>query len=323
MCVPKTCRLLMSVALGVLLAFASAKACAAEPKDPEPGLPATRASQTTVPRGGVATPIFANGTLEGDVVDVCAKVDGPIETFGDDPQRPGKSIDYQSRVEAGTILAQIDPLPYAIRVDQKKAVCARAEAELAQAQAKLELAEAQWRRAQEQLKNKSISDSDFDVAKFNDKTAKATLAAAQASLAENKAALKEAELNLSYTTIKSPIKGVVIDRRVVLGQRVTASGNTPSLFWIVADAKKPEIWASVNEADIGRIYEEQPVHFTVDAYPGEVFAGKVEQIRRNATMTGNVVTYTVVVAIENPDLKLLPYLTARVQFDVQQRKSAP
>ena len=128
-----------------------------------------------------------------------------------------------------------------------------------------------------------------------------------------------ARTNLGYTTIKSPVRGVIIDRRVNIGQTVVASLNAPSLFLIAKDLRRMQVWASVNEADIGHIRLDMPVRFTVDAYAGETFHGKVTQIRMNATMTQNVVTYTVVVTTDNSNGKLLPYLTANVQFEMDQR----
>ncbi len=132
--------------------------------------------------------------------------------------------------------------------------------------------------------------------------------------------LNLSETNLGYTTIKSPVKGTIIDRRVNVGQTVVSSLNAPSLFLIAKDLRQIQVWASVNEADIGRLKVGMPVRFTVDAFPNDVFRGKIAQIRLNATMTQNVVTYTVVIATENPDLKLLPYLTADVKFEVNDEK---
>jgi HlyD family secretion protein len=140
------------------------------------------------------------------------------------------------------------------------------------------------------------------------------VAAAEAALAQKKAVLKESQLNLSYTTIKSPIQGIVIDRRVNVGQMTVFSSNAPSLF-LIADVKKLQVWATVNEADVARIHPQQSVRFTVDAIPGKVFEGKVKQIRLNATMVQNTVTYTVVVAISSATEKLLPYLTAHLEFE--------
>ncbi len=155
----------------------------------------------------------------------------------------------------------------------------------------------------------------------NYKAAKANVAVGKASIRQNKASLRMAQVNMGYTVIKSPVRGVVIDRRVNIGQTVVASLNAPSLFLIAKDLRRMQVWASVNEADIGQIRVDMPVRFTVDAYPGQTFRGKVTQIRMNATMTQNVVTYTVVVTTNNPNGKLLPYLTASVQFEVEERSN--
>ncbi len=135
-----------------------------------------------------------------------------------------------------------------------------------------------------------------------------------------KANLEEAEANLGYTTIRSPVKGVILDRRVNIGQTVVASLNAPSLFLIAKDLSRMEIWASVNETDIGSIHPGQRVRFTVGTFPGEKFEGKVSQIRLNASMVQNVVTYTVVVSVDNTSGRLMPYLTARLEFEVEGRK---
>jgi HlyD family secretion protein len=132
--------------------------------------------------------------------------------------------------------------------------------------------------------------------------------------------LKRALQNLSYCTIVSPVKGVIIDRRVNIGQTVVASLSAPSLFLLAKDLNRLQVWVSVNEADIGRIKPGQPVTFTVDAHPGDVFPGKVGKVRLNATMTQNVVTYTVEVDTDNSGGKLFPYLTANVNFIVGERK---
>ena len=177
----------------------------------------------------------------------------------------------------------------------------------------LERAEAQWKQAQELEKSKAIPGSDFDLAKFNYKAAKAAVTVAEAVLGQNRAALKQAEIGLGYTTIKSPIKGVVIDRRVSVGQMVAPTDATGP--FLVATADKLDVWASVKEADIPQIHQQQPVRFTVDAFPGRVFEGKVKQIRLNATMAQNVVTYTVVIAMSGTPKDLLPYMTANVEFE--------
>jgi HlyD family secretion protein len=263
-------------------------------------------------RGNPEKKVTALGTVEPEqVVDVCAQVTGKIARLGVDAQ--GKPIDYGSSVEAGAVLAQIDNELYVARVEREQAGCARAEAELAQAMIHLERAAAQWQHAQEQQKNKALADSDFDLAKLNHKAAEASVRVAQAALLQCRAAVKQAEIELSYTAIKSPLSGVVIDRRVNVGQ-VVSSPSVPSLFLIAADLNKLQVWVSVAEADIVRVRQQQPVRFTVGAFPGQVFEGKVTQIRLNATMAQNMVAYTVVVAISHTERKLLPYLTAHVEF---------
>jgi HlyD family secretion protein len=217
----------------------------------------------------------------------------------------------------------------------------RAKADLGQMEAKLHQAQRDWERAQKLGPSKALADVDYDTAEANYRTADATLAVGKASVAlatasvkdakanvakaraalnDAVAALNNAEINLGYCTIKSPVKGVIIDRRVNIGQTVVSSLNAPSLFLLAKDLKKLQVWASVNEADIGNIKLDQAVTFTVDAHPDRTFQGKVVQIRLNASMTQNVVTYTVVVQTDNPDEKLIPYLTANVQFEIDKHK---
>ena len=141
----------------------------------------------------------------------------------------------------------------------------------------------------------------------------------EASINQAEASLARAQRNLGYCIIKSPVSGVIIDRRVDIGQTVVASLNAPSLFLIAKDLKKVEVWVAVNEADIGNISPGQPASFTVDANPGEIFKATVEKIRLNASMTQNVVTYTVELITDNSSGRLLPYLTANVRFEVAKR----
>jgi HlyD family secretion protein len=253
---------------------------------------------------------------------------------------------YQAQVEqsqAQVEQAQAQVEQAQAQVEQAQANVQRAEADLQQLHAKLYQAERDWNRAKTLGRTKGvISDLDYDTAQATYETskanvavgdaavvqaragvndAKAAVAKAKATLNDAKASLKRAEINLGYCTIKSPVKGVIVDRRVNVGQTVVASLNAPSLFLIAQDLTRLQIWASVNEADIGQIKPGQAVGFTVDAYPDEMFRGEVAQIRLNATMTQNVVTYTVVVNADNSAGKLLPYLTANLQFEVSQRSN--
>ena len=290
----------------------------------------------TVPvtRGDLRVTISATGTIEPEeVIDVGAQVAGRIVVFGKD--KNGKTIDYGSEVEEGTVLAQIDDAIYAAETAQEKALLeqagagvVRAEADLNQMKAKLYQAKRDWDRAQQLGPSDALSQSDFDaaqsayeIAKANVDVGKAAIVQAKKTFAQAEASLKRAERFLSYCTIRSPVKGVIIDRRVNIGQTVVASLNAPSLFLIAQDLKRMQVWVSVNEADIGNISPGQPATFTVDAYPGVVFKGEVGKVRLNATMTQNVVTYTVEIITDNSDGKLLPYLTANVQFELSNRRN--
>jgi HlyD family secretion protein len=275
-----------------------------------------------VTRGDLVSSITATGVVEPeDVVDVGTQVAGKISTLGPEPGNSEKHIDYGSRVEEGSILARIDDALFKVQVDQARASLKRAEAELQQAQVKLEQAERNWRRVQKLWQTKTISETECDEAEAAQKGAAVAIKLAEAAVDEAKSALALAEINLGYTTITSPVRGVIIDRRVNIGQTVVASLNAPSLFLIAKDLKRVQVWASVNEADIGQIHPGQKVQFTVDAYPNETFRGEVLQIRLNATMTQNVVTYTVVVVTDNSSGKLLPYLTANLRFELARRQN--
>jgi HlyD family secretion protein len=275
-----------------------------------------------VQRGSIRTTINATGTIEPEeVVDVGAQVAGKIVSFGTEANDPARPIGYGSRVDRGSILARLDPTLYKARVDQAIGKVERAKADIQQAKARLQQSEREFERAS-RLHSRGggmIAPQDHDLAVANLETSKAALAVCQSGLVEAQANLEEANANLEYTTIRSPVKGIILDRRINIGQTVVASLNAPSLFLIAKDLSRLEIWSSVNETDIGAIHPGQGVSFTVSAFPNDVFEGKVSQVRLNASMSQNVVTYTVVVAVDNRDGKLLPYLTARLQFEVDAR----
>ncbi len=275
-----------------------------------------------VSRGNLLATINATGTIEPqEVVDVGAQIAGEIQSFGKDPRDPTKPISYGSPVEQGTVLAQIADALFKARVDQMKASLDRSEAEVMQAQARLKQTRKELDRSNN-LRNKpqiSVSALDHDTAVANFETAEASLALSRSAVELAKANLKEAQVNLSYATIKSPVQGVILDRRVNIGQTVVSSLNAPSLFLIAKDLSRMEIWASVNETDIGAIHTGQDVRFTVASFPNDTFRGTVAQVRLNASMTQSVVTYTVVVDVDNTLGKLLPYLTARLRFEVEGR----
>ena len=287
----------------------------------------------TVKRSDLEATISATGTVEPEeVVDVGAQVSGIISSFGKD--RFGKMIDYGSVVDEGTILAKIDDSLYVATVEADKAQLQQsiannisANANVLQMKANLMLAQQNWDRAQKLGPSDALAQSAYDQYRATFEVAKANLAAAEAAVEQTKAAVSQAkanldsaQVNLGYCTIKSPIKGVIVDRRVNIGQTVVSSMNATSLFLIAKDLKHIQVWVSVNEADVGSISAGQPVTFTVDAYPKQIFHGLVGKIRLNATMTQNVVTYTIEVNTKNDDGKLLPYLTANAQFKVGRRE---
>ena len=296
-----------------------------------------------VKRADIFATISATGTLEPEeVVDIGAQVTGQILTFGKDVD--GKAVDYGSRVEAGALLAKVDDALYAINKKQAEAQLMQAqssvlsaEASLAQNKAKLEQARAQanqaqkdWERAEKLGPSNSLSQSAYDTYQSTYESAKANVSAAdaactvsnaqiatsQATVSLAQAAIQLADRNLAYCTILSPVKGIVIDRRVDVGQTVVSNMSASSLFLLAKDLQHMEVWVAVNEADIGNIHHGQAVTFTVDAYPGSTFSGTVNKVRLNATMSQNVVTYTVEINTDNSEGKLLPYLTANVKFEI-------
>jgi HlyD family secretion protein len=215
-------------------------------------------------------------------------------------------VDFNDHVTAGQILLELDPALLQAQVRQD-------EANLANAKATLELA------VVNEARNKTLWEQD-SVAKQALDTAVQAHKSAQAQVAQAEAALAKDRTNLDYSVIRSPVSGVVVNRAVDLGQTVAASFQTPTLFQIAQDLSKMQIDSSFAEADIGKIKVGQPVQFAVDAFPDRTFNARVKQVRLNATTLQNVVTYDVVVAVDNPDQILMPGMTAYVGVQVAQRK---
>src|SRR5262245_32809707 len=286
--------------------------------------PSARFRTAVVERTDVVSSITATGTLvPEDVVDVGAQVNGQIASFGSDAD--GGPVDFRSRVAQGMVLARIDEALFDADVAAAgaQAQVSVAEANRNQAAAKVDEAEREWKRTQELSDSKVVAIADSDLARSNLEQARAALAQADASIVLSRAAVTSAEAtlsraqrNLAYCTIRSPVDGVILDRRVEIGQTVVASLNAPSLFLIAKDLRRMTVLVQVNEADITHVQPGEPVTFTVDARPQSVYRGVVRKVRLNATLTQNVVTYTVEIAADNPGLELLPYLTADVTFEV-------
>ena len=252
-----------------------------------------------VARGDVIQAATATGTLNPVVnVQVGSQVSGIILKL---------YADFNSKVTNGQIIAELDPATY-------KANMAQVEGDLASARASLTLMEFNAKRAKELFSSKLIPESDFEKAT-------ADLLQAQAQVKIREANLQKAKVDLTRCTIYSPIDGVVIDRKVDVGQTVAASMNAPLLFMIANDLSHMQIDSNVSEADVGGIEDGQPVTFTVDAFPGRTFTGKVIQVRNAAVTVQNVVTYDTVIEVSNPDLKLKPGMTANVSIITAQKKN--
>ncbi len=269
---------------------------------------AARYRTAKVERGDISVTVNSTGTVQPFLlVQVGTQVTGTIQKL---------MVDFNSRVKADEVVAQIDPAPFQTRLEQDRANLARAEADVGRVKANLVQAEKELARARELQKRELISASDLDAAVANYESLAAQLKVAEASVAQARAAMENSLVNLRYTTIKSPIDGIVISRNVDVGQTVAASLQAPTIYVIADEMKRVQIQASVAEADIGRIKAGQDVTFTVDAYREDRFRGKVSQIRLSPTTVQNVVTYTVMIEADNPGGKLLPGMTANVAFEI-------
>jgi HlyD family secretion protein len=253
-----------------------------------------------VGRGDIVQAVTANGTLTPvRNVEVGSQISGTLLDV---------KVDFNDRVKTGQVLAQIDPATYERALGQ-------AEAELANSTAALELAQLNFNRNKELFASKLISRLEFDETRAN-------LSQGEANVKMRQANVERAKVDLSRTTIYAPIDGLVIIRRIEIGQTVAASLNTPTLFVIANDLAKMRIEAAVSEADVGGVTEGQAVNFTVDAFPSRQFRGTVSQVRFAANTNQNVVTYTTIVEVDNADLKLRPGMTANASIIIAQRKGA-
>ncbi len=265
-----------------------------------------------VERGSIASTVIATGTVNPvTTVQVGTYVSGPIQAL---------YADYNSPVKKGQLVAKIDPAPFQVKVLQAEADVSNNRAKVEKDRADLELKRLTLERNRELLEKNLISQNDLDTAKSNYDQAVAQLALDQASIKQSLAALQEARINLNYTDITSPVDGVVVSRNVDVGQTVAASFQTPTLFLIAQDLTKMQVDTNVSESDIGSVGIQQPATFTVDAYPGKPFKGTVAQVRNAPITLQNVVTYDVVIAVDNPDLELKPGMTATVNITTAQRE---
>jgi HlyD family secretion protein len=278
-----------------------------------------------VTRGSIRKIVSTSGPVRPIVtVQISSQLSGQIQEL---------KADFNSEVKAGDVLALLDPKTFASKVAQAEADLAMAKSSLKNQEATLQRAQAVLRQteraieraqtlaakginAQAQLDNAT---RDAEVARADIAVVMAEIERGKANIKQREAALVQAQIDLERTQIRSPIDGVVVSRTVDIGQTVASSFQAPELFRIAQDLRRIQIEAQVNEADIGQVSAGNPVTFTVDAYPDLTFRGKVSQVRFAAQELQNVVTYTVVVAADNGDLKLLPGMTANVQIETARR----
>ncbi|HXG64957.1 MAG TPA: efflux RND transporter periplasmic adaptor subunit [Blastocatellia bacterium] len=304
-------------------------------------------------RGLVEVTVSATGTVQAvTTVQVGSQVSGTVAWLG---------ADFNSQVKRGQVIARLDPSTFEAQVENARASVANAEAavqaattEIANQQANLQAAKANQEVARVQRDdavafanrykelNNVVAGRDIESAQAQanvaagrlvqataqvaqaeaaSQTTRARLEQARAQLSQAKAQLEQATVNLNHTVITSPIDGVVVSRSVDVGQTVAASLQAPTLFTIANDLTKMQVLASVDEADVGQVREGTEANFTVDAFPGETFTGKVSQIRLDAQTLQNVVTYTAVIEVANPELKLRPGMTANITFPVARREN--
>ncbi|MBP3820976.1 efflux RND transporter periplasmic adaptor subunit [bacterium] len=223
-------------------------------------------------------------------------------------------VDYNSEVKKGQLLAQIDPQVFQAQVEQSSAQMNNAQANLAKLNAEMVYAQKTYIRYKNLYAKNFIAKSELDQAESDYLAKKASIGAQQASIAQARASYKTSLSNLSFTKIIAPVDGTIISRDIDVGQPVAASFQAPELFKIAQDLKKMQIEVNVSEADIGNVKSGQDVEYTLDGYPDSTFYGRVTQVRLDSTTTSNVVTYTVIVSVNNDDLKLKPGMTANVSI---------
>ena len=276
--------------------------------------PAAAPKFTTVrvDRGDVVAKVTASGTLSALVtVQVGSQVSGRIQEL---------HADFNDHVKKGQVIARLDPELFQAAVAQARANRAAAVANLEKARAQALDAQRQSERTSSLAERNLASAAERDTAQSSAAAAQAQVKAAEGALAQAAASLNQAEVNLAYTTIRSPIDGIVISRSVDVGQTVAASFQAPIIFVLAGDLRQMQVDTNVAEADIGKIRTGMNVHFTVDAYPSERFQGTVRQLRNAPITVQNVVTYDAVIDVANPELKLKPGMTATVTFVTAERR---
>jgi HlyD family secretion protein len=264
-------------------------------------------------RGDVVDTVGATGTLEAvETVDVGTQVSGVVREL---------YADFNDIVKKGQVIARLDPQLIETQIEQQTANVQRAEADLDRLKVGLADAKQKLERAQAMSAKQLIPKTDLETAEVNVRSSEAQIKSSEASLVQAKAQLNNQRVNLGYTTIVAPIDGIIISRNVDQGQTVAASMNAPTLYVIAADLTKMQVLANIDEADVGRMRPNQRVTFRVDAFPTDTFVGEVAQVRLQPTTVQNVVTYSTVIAVPNPELKLKPGMTANVNIEINRKNN--
>src|SRR5688572_26116407 len=262
-------------------------------------------------RGDVVDSVGATGTLEAvETVEIGTQVSGVVQEL---------HADFNSIVKKGQVIARLDPQLIQTQIEQQTANVQRAEADLARLEVALADAKQKLDRAQQMSAKQLIPKTDLETAEVNVRSAEAQIKSSEASLTQARAQLNNQKVNLAYTTIVAPIDGIIISRNVDQGQTVQSSMNAPTLYVIAADLTKMQVLANIDEADVGRMRPGQRVTFRVDAFPTDTFVGSVAQVRLQPAVVQNVVTYSTVISVPNPELKLKPGMTANVNIEIARR----
>jgi len=264
-------------------------------------------------KGNIQALVITTGTLNPvTIVDVGSQVSGNILKI---------NVDFNSLVKEGEVIAEINQEQFLTKVKQNEANYQSSRAALDKSRVSLDNAKKKYDRAKNLFEKELISFEEFETAEAQFYNAKADLQSAEARLEQTISQLDSSKVDLAYTIIKSPIEGIVINRRVNIGQTVAASFQAPVLFQIANDLSKMQVECSIDEADIGKVKEGQDVTFTVDAFPNDRFSGKVAQVRYSPEVVQNVVTYATIVEVDNLELKLRPGMTAMVSVVIGEAKN--
>jgi HlyD family secretion protein len=299
----------MMVAVVVLVALVAAAVVLLRGRKGE-----VRYQTAAVDKGDIQETVGATGALQAVVtVQVGSQVSGSIQEM---------HADFNSMVKKGQLIARLDPSTFAARVAQAQANLTAARANVERSRAAVEDAQQKYERAKALSAQDLLPATDLETARTNYESAKASVEGAQAAVAQAAASVKQAAVDLEHTAIYAPIDGVVIARNVDVGQTVAASLQAPTLFVIANDLTQMQVNASIDEADVGRVHTGQDATFRVDAYPERTFRGQVSQVRLQPTTNQNVVTYSTIVNVPNPDSLLMPGMTASVSIIVERREGA-